>query len=263
MSKNRLEGVLPSHMTLIQMKARLVGAKKGHSLLKKKSDALTIRFRSILSNIKQCKENMGQQFREASFSLSEAKFIAGDISYAVVESVNNAALKVRLRTDNVAGVQLPVFKEELNDDGTTANEDQGLTGISKGGEQIRSCKLSYRKTLKNLIELASLQTSFITLDRAIKITNRRVNALEKVVTPRIENTISYINGELDELDREEFFRLKKIQKNKKKVQAQKMKILEEKIGRERAAQLLLDSSNTVEKTDLMTSFNPGGDEIVV
>lgn len=240
------------------MKARLVGAKKGHSLLKKKSTALSIRFRSILSTIKQCKENMGQQFREASFSLAEAKYIAGDISYAVVESVNNAALKVRMRTDNVAGVQLPVFKEELNEDGTTANEDQGLTGISKGGEQIRSSKLSYRKTLKSLIELASLQTSFITLDRAIKITNRRVNALEKVVTPRIENTISYINGELDELDREEFFRLKKIQKNKKKVYAQKMKALEEKLGQERAARLLSESAKVDEKMDLLQAFAPGG-----
>jgi V-type H+-transporting ATPase subunit D len=48
------------------------------------------------------------------------------------------------------------------------------------------------------------------------MTNRRVNALEHVVIPRLENTISYINSELDEMDREEFFRLKKIQGKKKK-----------------------------------------------
>ena len=44
----------------------------------------------------------------------------------------------------------------------------------------------------------------------------RVNALENVVTPRLENTVSYIKGELDELEREEFFRLKKVQAKKKK-----------------------------------------------
>jgi V-type H+-transporting ATPase subunit D len=43
-----------------------------------------------------------------------------------------------------------------------------------------------------------------------------VNALENVVTPRLENTVSYIKGELDELEREEFFRLKKVQAKKKK-----------------------------------------------
>lgn len=75
-----------------------------------------------------------------------------------------------------------------------------------------------------LVELASLQTSFLTLDEAIKTTNRRVNALENVVKPKLENTISYIKGELDELEREEFFRLKKVQANKKKVADRELKV---------------------------------------
>jgi V-type H+-transporting ATPase subunit D len=67
-----------------------------------------------------------------------------------------------------------------------------------------------------LSELASLQTAFVTLDEAIKTTNRRVNALENYVTPRLQNTVKYILSELDELEREEFFRLKKVQAKKKK-----------------------------------------------
>jgi V-type H+-transporting ATPase subunit D len=54
------------------------------------------------------------------------------------------------------------------------------------------------------------------LDEVIKVTNRRVNALEHVLIPRTENTIKYINSELDELDREEFYRLKKVQGKKKR-----------------------------------------------
>ena len=56
----------------------------------------------------------------------------------------------------------------------------------------------------------------MTLDEAIKTTNRRVNALENVVKTRLENTINYIKGELDDLEREDFFRLKKIQGYKKR-----------------------------------------------
>ena len=47
-----------------------------------------------------------------------------------------------------------------------------------------------------MVELASLQTSFITLDEVIKTTNRRVNAIEHVIIPKIERTLAYIISEL-------------------------------------------------------------------
>jgi V-type H+-transporting ATPase subunit D len=64
----------------------------------------------------------------------------------------------------------------------------------------------YAKAIETLVELASLQTAFIILDEVIRATNRRVNAIEHIVIPRLENTIKYITSELDEMDREEFFR---------------------------------------------------------
>ena len=59
------------------------------------------------------------------------------------------------------------------------------------------------------MELASLQTAFTILDEVIRATNRRVNAIEHVVIPRLENTVKYIISELDEMDREEFFRFER------------------------------------------------------
>ena len=91
-----------------------------------------------------------------------------------------------------------------------------MTGLGRGGQQIQKCKDHYQKVTAALVELASLQTSFFVLDEVIKLTNRRVNAIEHVIVPKLENTISYIQSELDEQDREEFFRLKKVQASKKK-----------------------------------------------
>lgn len=198
------------------MKQRLKGAQKGHSLLKKKSDALTMRFRRLLKSIIDTKIMMGDIMKEASFSLTEAYFAAGDFSLVILENVDKAWTKVRTKNDNVAGVKLPVF--EAYSDGANTYE---LTGLSRGGQQVNNCATTFNKALKLLVELAGLQTAFVTLDEAIKITNRRVNAIEHVIIPKIERTIAYITSELDEMEREEFYRLKKIQEKKKKNKTEK------------------------------------------
>ena len=84
--------------------------------------------------------------------------------------------------------------------------DFNLTGLGRGGQQVLRAKEVYAKALETLVELASLQTAFMILDEVIRATNRRVNAIEHVIIPRLNNTIKYILSELDEMDREEFFR---------------------------------------------------------
>merc|ERR1712235_22201 len=83
--------------------------------------------------------------------------------------------------------------------------------------------MGYREAVKQLVSLASLQTAFMTLDEEIKMTSRRVNALEYVLIPKIEDIIGYITQEMDEQAREEFFRVKKVvEKKKAKLEKEKL-----------------------------------------
>ncbi|KFA77080.1 hypothetical protein S40288_07976 [Stachybotrys chartarum IBT 40288] len=198
------EAVFPTRQSLGIMKAKLKGAETGHSLLKRKK---------ITKRIDEAKRKMGRVMQIAAFSLAEVTYaVGGDIGYQVQESAKSARFRVRTKQDNVSGVLLPSFESYL----TEGNNDFGLTGLGKGGQQVQRCRETYARAVEALVELASLQTAFVILDEVIKVVNRRVNAIEHVIIPRTENTIKYINSELDELDREEFYRLKKVANKKQR-----------------------------------------------
>jgi len=177
---------------------------------------LTKRFREILKRIDEAKRKMGRVMQIAAFSLAEVSYaVGGDVGFQITESVKTARFRIKTKQENVSGVFLPQFegytKDEIN--------DFGLTGLGKGGQQVQRCRETYTRAVETLVELASLQTAFMILDEVIKVVNRRVNAIEHVIIPRTENTIKYINSELDELDREEFYRLKKVSNKKQRDQA--------------------------------------------
>ena len=204
-------------MTLQTYKIRAVGAKKGYDLLKKKSDALKKAFRAILAKIVDSKVRMGVDYREARLGMAEANFAAGDFSRAVIDNLPVCSpVRLTMQQDNIAGVKIPIFKlKDIDEVG-----DSALIGLSMGGQSIQGAREKFTKFLKILITIATLQTQFVTLDEALKMTNRRVNALEFVLIPRIAEIIDYIKQELDEIDREDFVRLKKTQDNKKKKKAE-------------------------------------------
>jgi len=199
-------------MTLAVEKGKLKGAEQGYSLLKRKSEALTKRFRDITKRINDAKRKMGRVLQTAAFSLAEVSYaVGGNIGYQVQESVSGKArFKVKARQENVSGVYLPQFETEIDE----SINDFKMAGLGRGGQQVQRAREVYTKAVETLVDLASLQTAFVILDEVIKVTNRRVNAIEHVIIPRTENTIAYINSELDEVDREEFYRLKKVQEKK-------------------------------------------------
>ena len=156
---------------------------------------------------------MGADYKEALLGLAGATFAAGDFSRAVIDHVKTkTSVRLTVHSDNIAGVHLPIFSLKGEDE---QSEDNALLGLSGGGQAITSAREKFTEFLKILVKIAQLQTQFITLNEALKMTNRRVNALEFVVIPKFAAIIAFIIQELDEIDREDFVRIKKTQDKKK------------------------------------------------
>lgn len=126
--------------------------------------------------------------------------------------------------------------------------DNGMSqiGLERGGLSIQHCREKFRTILTLLVEIASMQASFLTLDEKIKVTNRRVNALEHVVIPRFIDIYKYIEQELDEQAREDFFRLKKVLDNKKKHNEEAEAIKEKDSGAQHEHE---ESQNLLDEVD--------------
>ena len=209
--------IVPSQMALLQSKGKLKSANKGKDLLKRKADALKVQFLKVTKNLIELKKDLGSNFNKSLIFLEKANFStsSGDVSRIVDENVRSRAdVKLTLKTKPVAGVTLPQFGIR-NIEEEKYGESQ-ILGITGGGQTLNITKKHFYEFLKKIVEIATLQTSYLAIDECLKITNRRVNALEYIVVPRIEYTIKYIVTELDERAKEEKFKIKKVLQNKKK-----------------------------------------------
>jgi len=245
--------VPPTRMNQQIFKLKKKAAEGGYKLLKKKADALKVKFRDYAKAIAETKGNMSQEAATAFFSMTQAEYAAGNFKQKVAEGPMTARVRVGAGIDNVAGVKLPVFR--IYQTGAAAeNQSLGLVG---GGKKIVSVREKFASLLEALIKLASLQTSFVTLDEALKVTNRRVNALENVTIPKIQSILDYISRELDELEREDFTRLKLVQGKKQVEMEEERKRKEEEKLKEGMA--LAESA----EKDLTAGFDAAEDEDVV
>lgn len=200
--------MFPTRMNLRITETKQKSAEKGHSLLKRKSDALKVRYRAIEEEYKRKEDGINQKIGDAFFRLSEAEFLGANLKMFMYEC-QKQTVYVETRIEQLSGVALPLFvlhKENV----------KPILFLDRSGQSLNECRMKFLEVLEMLVDLCALKNSFKILDSILMATNRRVNALEFNVIPRLESTVAYINSELDEQDREDFFRLKKIQNLKNK-----------------------------------------------
>jgi V/A-type H+-transporting ATPase subunit D len=205
MSTNIIRGVHPTRMELILLQRRRLLAEKGHNLLKEKRDALIMEFFSTLEDIKKLREDVNSALQTAFRALLEAKMVLGPAKLVELSIDLPHSVDVDVDTKNIMGVRVPILKvrEEAQTEAVPYNV---IDTTAKMDEAVDR----FRQAVKMIVRLAETEIAVRKLAEEIEKTKRRVNALKYIIIPRIENTIVYIQFHLEEVAREDFFRLKRI-----------------------------------------------------
>lgn len=197
--------VNPTRMELRRLKTRLKTATRGHKLLKDKSDEMIRQFMVYVRENKRLREEIEAELSIAlkGFTLARAVSSNAVIEEAVMMPATKA--EISLSSDNVMSVEVPsisVVEHEGQDkypysfDTVTSELDASIGTLST--------------LLVKLVKLAEVEKICNMLADEIEKNRRRVNALEYVMIPQIEETIKYINMKLDENERASTIRLMKV-----------------------------------------------------
>jgi len=232
----------PTRSQLLLVRRTRRTAERGHRLLKLKRDALIVEFFRVLERAKQMRSNLVEKYRVAEQRIAIARAVEGAIG------VKSAAFAVRtrptleLKTRNVMGIVVPRIeaqkvRKNIEDRGygviqTSARideaaeayedlvenvieaqkvrkniEDRGY-GVIQTSARIDEAAEAYEDLVENVIVAAEIETTMRRLIEEIEKVKRRVNALEYRVIPELKSTEAWIRQRLDEMERDNFMRLK-------------------------------------------------------
>ncbi|XP_041983405.1 uncharacterized protein LOC121736345 [Aricia agestis] len=196
---------MPSEAALAQMRNRMQLAKLGKKLMKWTALASSREMRVLGQELKEAYENLHEKLHEAYIILARSRYFNPNLNSIVTENVDkNAAVLVESRLKPKSGVK--VMLREIK---KTNCEPYTFLGIEKGGEIIMEAKKQWHEIIRLLILITQLRAVFLAVDKANKAANKKKNVFTRIILPRTMETIAYIESGLEELAREDFFRLRR------------------------------------------------------
>lgn len=198
----------PTKANLIKARENLAFSKSGYALLDKKRTVLIREAMTLVERANEIQKKVKEEFEDAYNTLEIANITLG------VNNVSDVAMSIPKQEEfqilyrSVMGVEIPMVVYERDE-----NKNPNYSFF-----RTNSALDNAVKTLENLkylvYELAEIENAVYMISLEIKKTVKRANALEKIQIPRYEEAVKYISEVLEEKEREDFFRLKKVKSKK-------------------------------------------------
>jgi V/A-type H+-transporting ATPase subunit D len=195
--------VNPTRMELLRLKKRLALARRGHKLLKDKQDELMKQLLDLIDMVKELRKKVDHELTVATGKYLFAKAGMGRESLESAMLVPGVSIALSISKKSTMGVKIPLFK--VNTEGHIQNY-----GFAHTTGELDSSLLAIENVVEEIIHLAEKEKTLQLMAEEIEKTRRRVNALEYILIPNLEETIKYITMKLSEMERGNLIRLMKV-----------------------------------------------------
>ena len=203
-------------MELIKKNAQIKLAEQGRDLLREKMDALIQEFFHIMVSVSKSREELEETAEKAQRCLLIAQAVDDPVTLKSASLATKRVVSLDIKGKNIMGVPVPLVEKRSV---VKSVLERGYSIIGMSG-RIDEVAEQYEAELDLIIELAETETSLRRLGDEIQMNRRRVNALEQVLIPELKKQAKYIKIAIEEREREDLYRLKKVKKlleRKKKI----------------------------------------------
>lgn len=201
-----LRDIKPTRSELINLKRKIKLSERGYKILKMKRDGLILEFFKVLAEAKDTRGGLLDKYAKAVEMMALANTVEGAIGVKSAAFSVKEVPEITLKSKNIMGVIVPEI-ESSKVKKSLVDRGYGVLGTSP---VIDETATAFEELVEAIIESAEIETTMKRLLDEIESTKRRVNALEFKVIPELTEAQDFIKMRLDEMEREELFRLKKI-----------------------------------------------------
>lgn len=199
--------VPPTKAVLLELREQLAVAKSGYDLLEEKREVLVSELLNIIDDAESFRREVNEQLASAYEVLLKAVQSLGAQQVERTALACVAEAHITLNERSVMGVPIPLMKRKLLE----LKPQYGLLGTSY---ELDEALRRFYDVLERILRLAETERTAWHLAIELKKTQRRVNALENIFIPQYEDTIRYIEGRLEEVERETIFQMKLLKAKK-------------------------------------------------
>ena len=202
--------VKPTRKNLMEIEERIELSERGHDTLEQKRDGLIMEFMDILDQAQDVRSDMEADYKRAQQRIDMARAMEGDVAVRGAAAALKEHPEITTQSKNIMGVVVP----QIESTKVRKSIDERGYGLLGSSARIDEAADAYEDLLETIILAAEVETAMKKMLDEIETTKRRVNALEFKLLPDLNENKEYIEQKLEEQEREEIFRLKKIKAKK-------------------------------------------------